>query len=137
MRTGARWRASTAALVAAAAVLLALGGPARSGDAGGSGATIARTAAGQPADAGRALFVRMGCGGCHKLAAGAGIGQVGPDLDALLPSHHTASLRAKIVDPYPAGAPAGFLAMPDDFGRRMTARQVDELVEFLLGTVRR
>ena len=79
----------------------------------------------------------MGCGSCHMLAAGAGIGPVGPDLDALLPNYDAASLRAKIVDPYPAGAPADFLAMPEDFGRRMNARRSDELVDFLLGTVRR
>jgi molybdopterin biosynthesis enzyme len=97
----------------------------------------ALTAAGPSADPGRALFVRMGCGSCHRLAAGAGIGQVAPDLDLLLPNYDDAALRAKIVDPYPAGAPEEFLAMPQDFGRRMNAREVDELVDFLLGTVRR
>ena len=77
----------------------------------------------------------MGCGGCHRLAAGAGIGQVGPDLDLVRPTYDATALRAKIVDRSPAGAPAGHLAMPEDFGRRLNARQVDELVEFLLGTV--
>ena len=94
------------------------------------------TAARASANPGRALFVRMGCGSCHMLAAGAGIGPVGPDLDVVLPNYDAASLRAKIVDPYPAGAPADFLTMPEDFGRRMNAREVDELVDFLLGTVR-
>ena len=136
---GARGRAAGLALVAGAAVLLALGGPARGGDGGdrSANAATAATAARRPADPGRALFLRMGCGSCHRLAAGAGIGQVGPDLDLRLPSYDAASLRAKIVDPYPAGAPEEFLAMPQDFGRRMNAREVDELVDFLLGTVRR
>jgi len=133
---GARGRAAGLALVAGAAVLLALGGPARGGDGGGGDILTPATAARQPADPGRALFVRMGCGSCHRLAAGAGIGQVAPDLDLLLPNYGAASLRAKIVDPYPAGVPEEFLAMPEDFGRRMNAREVDELVDFLLGTVR-
>ena len=59
----------------------------------------------------------MGCGSCHRLAAGAGIGPIGPDLDAVLPNYDAAMLRAKIVDPYPAGASASFAAMPQDFGR--------------------
>jgi hypothetical protein len=29
------------------------------------------------------------------------------------------------------------MAMPRDFGRRMNAREVDQLVDFLLGTVHR
>jgi mono/diheme cytochrome c family protein len=133
---GARGRAAGLALVVAGAVLLALGGPARGGDGARSDATRPASATDGPAGPGRALFVRMGCGGCHMLAAGAGIGSVGPDLDASLPNYDAASLRAKIVDPYPAGPPTGFLAMPQDFGRRMNARQVDELVDFLLATVR-
>jgi mono/diheme cytochrome c family protein len=134
---GARGRAAGLALVVAGAVLLALGGPARGGDDGGGGPATTASAAGRPADPGRALFARMGCGGCHMLAAGAGIGSVGPDLDAVLPGYDAGSLRAKIVDPYPSGPPTGFLAMPENFGSKMTARELDALVDFLLGTVRR
>lgn len=139
---GARGRAAGLALIAGAAVLLALGGPARGGDGGGGGegggdALTPLTAAGPTANPGRALFVRMGCGSCHMLAAGAGIGSIGPDLDVLLPNYDAASLRAKIVNPYPAGAPQEYMAMPRDFGRRMNAREVDQLVDFLLGTVHR
>ena len=133
---GARGRAAGLALVVAGAVLLALGGPARSREGDERGGVAASASAGASADPGRALFVRMGCGGCHRLAAGAAIGQVGPDLDALLPNYDAPSLRAKIVDPYPAGVPADFLGMPENYGRRMKAREVDELVDFLLGTVR-
>ncbi len=134
---GVRGRAAGLALIVAAGVLLALGGPARGGDGADSDASTPASAARASANPGRALFVRMACGSCHMLAAGAGIGPIGPDLDALLPNYDAASLRAKIVDPYPAGAPTDFLAMPEDFGRRMNAREVDELVDFLLGTVRR
>lgn len=83
------------------------------------------------------MFARMDCGGCHRLAAGGGEGRIGPDLDALLPAYDAASLRAKIVDPYPAGDPVDFSAMPDDFGRRMSATQLDQLVAFLLAATRR
>jgi len=79
----------------------------------------------------------MGCGGCHRLAAGGGSGQVGPDLDVVLSGYDAASLRAKIVEPYPAGDPASYSAMPQDFGRRMTAGELDALVAFLLASARR
>jgi mono/diheme cytochrome c family protein len=115
-----------AGLLAAGAVLLALGGPARGGGHAQAGAP----------QAGRAVFSRMGCGGCHRLAAGGG-DQIGPDLDTLLPGYTAAALRAKITDPYPAGEPGYFSAMPQDFGSRMSASELDELVAFLLGTARR
>jgi hypothetical protein len=79
----------------------------------------------------------MGCGGCHRLAAGGGSGQIGPALDRLLPNYDAPSLRAKIVDPYPAGDPTDFSAMPQDFGRRMSAGELDALVAFLLDATRR
>jgi mono/diheme cytochrome c family protein len=120
-----------AGLLAAGAVLIALGGPAR-GD--GQAAERARAAA---VPVGRSVFARMGCGGCHRLAAGGGSTiNAGPDLEPLLPSHDEASLRAKIVDPYPAGAPQEFVSMPQDFGRRMSAPELDALVAFLLSTAR-
>jgi mono/diheme cytochrome c family protein len=124
--------ALVAGLLAAGAVLLALGGPAHGGDAGGG----ERGAPGAP-PAGRAVFARMGCGGCHRLRAGGGGGGIGPDLDTVLPNYTAAALRAKIVDPYPAGDPAYFAAMPQDFGSRMSAAELDELVAFLLATTRR
>jgi hypothetical protein len=79
----------------------------------------------------------MGCGGCHRLAAGGGDGQIGPDLDTVLPGYDAAMLRAKITDPYPAGDPTYFSAMPQDFGSRMSATELDALVAFLLGTTAR
>jgi mono/diheme cytochrome c family protein len=119
-------------------VLLALGGPA------GAGERAPERARGQSArppaaraDAGRAVFARMGCGGCHRLAAGGGSGQIGPDLDALLPGHGPASLRAKIVAPYATGGPTYFVAMPRDYGARMSDDELDALVAFLLSTARR
>lgn len=111
-------------------MLIALGGPSR-------GATGERATARSDVSAGRIVFARMGCGGCHRLAAGGGSEiDVGPDLDQLLPSYDAAPLRAKIVDPYPAGEPQSFAVMPRDFGSRMSATELDALVAFLLSTAK-
>lgn len=115
-------------LIAAGALLFALGGPSR-----GTAGEVVRDAAA----AGSSLFARMGCGGCHRLAAAGSSGGAGPALDGLLPSYDARSLRAKIVDPYRAGTADDFPAMPQDFGARMSDRELDDLVAFLLGTTRR
>ena len=122
-------RAGLAGVLAAGAVLFALGGPAR-GDEPPPAVARDDTVA-----AGRALFARMGCGSCHRLAAGAGIGPVGPDLDLMLPSYDAKALRAKIADPYPAGPTGSFLRMPAYAGR-MSDAELDALVVFLLSTTR-
>jgi mono/diheme cytochrome c family protein len=80
-------------------------------------------------DAGRAVFARMGCGSCHTLAAAGSSGQMGPDLDSRLGHHTRATLIAQITSPAGDG---GFSVMPDDFGSRMDARELDALVRFLL-----
>lgn len=129
-------RAGLAGLLAGAAVLLALGGPARGGDDEPARASSRASAQATEAAAGRALFARMGCGGCHRLAQGAGVAAVGPSLDEVLPTYDAAMLRAKIVDPDPAGANGSFVQMPQDYGRRMSPRELDALVAFLLATVR-
>ena len=36
------------------------------------------------APSGQAVFARMGCGGCHTLAAASAHGEIGPELDALV-----------------------------------------------------
>jgi hypothetical protein len=86
-------------------------------------------------DEGRAVFARMGCGSCHRLAAAGSEGEIGPDLDARLPHHTRASLAAKIVDPS-QGLGEGFSVIPDDFGSRMTGDELRALVEFLLAARR-
>jgi mono/diheme cytochrome c family protein len=122
-----------AGLAAAAAVLIALGGP--SSGAAGKHAAGVNTA--EEVVSGRDVFARMGCGGCHRLAAGGGSEiNVGPDLDAVLPGYEAASLRAKIVDPYRGGQPQSFAVMPQDFGTRMSRTELDALVAFLLSTTR-
>jgi mono/diheme cytochrome c family protein len=79
----------------------------------------------------------MGCGGCHRLAAGGGSGDVGPALDTRLAGYGAATLRARIVDPYPVGEPTCFAAMPQDFGTRMSGTELDALVAFLFAAMRR
>jgi mono/diheme cytochrome c family protein len=77
-------------------------------------------------EAGLAVFTRMGCGGCHTLAAAGSTGPIGPDLDERLPSHTRESLTALILSP-PAGS-----VMPEDFGERMSDAELAALVDFLL-----
>jgi len=129
-------RAGLAGLLAAVSVLLVLGGPVRDGSRGGGAQEGAAAAPQGETAAGRALFARMGCGSCHRFAAGAGVAAVGPNLDTVLPNYDAAMLRAKIVDPYAAGASESYAQMPQDYGSRMTAEQLDDLVAFLLATTR-
>jgi mono/diheme cytochrome c family protein len=97
-------------------------------------AVVALTTDGDPASApaasaaaeGRAVFLRMGCGSCHRLAAADSTGPIGPDLDDRLPDHTRESLTAQILSPPPTSA------MPPDFGERMSDSELDALVDFLL-----
>jgi mono/diheme cytochrome c family protein len=78
---------------------------------------------------GRAVFVRMGCGSCHRLAAAGSTAEMGPDLDQRLPFHTRESLTKQIVSPQVSG-----FGMPTDFGERMSDRELRALVDFLLDT---
>ena len=101
------------------------------GDAGAPVRTAANPQPPSTVTAGRAVFARMGCGNCHRLAAANAHGTMGPDLDERLASHDRGSLTRKIVAPY-RGAPSGtFPLMPTDFGRRLTSGELAELVSFL------
>ena len=75
---------------------------------------------------GAEVFARLGCGGCHTLAAAGSQGQTGPVLDEVLANHSAASLEAKILDP----GPSSF--MPSDFGERLRPGELEALVAFLL-----
>lgn len=98
-----------------------------------------RSPAGAPAsaqvenDSGRAIFGRMGCGSCHTLGAAGSAGSMGPNLDTRLQHHTRATLIAQITAPASGG---GFSAMPSDFGSRMSSRELDSLVDFLLAARR-
>jgi mono/diheme cytochrome c family protein len=88
------------------------------------GAERSAVAAGQ--GDGMAVFARMGCGGCHTLAAANASGQIGPDLDTKLQDHTRESLAAQITSPMPNSI------MPTDFADRMSDAELDALVDFLL-----
>ena len=79
------------------------------------------------ADPGRAVFAKLGCGSCHRLAAAGSTAEIGPDLDRRLPNHTASSLRTAIVGP-----PDRYSMMPADFDDRTTDAELDALVTFLL-----
>jgi mono/diheme cytochrome c family protein len=101
---------------------------------GGEGRAPAGGEAAQRADGlgasadGLAVFNRLGCGGCHRLAAAHSSGPVAPNLDAELPGHTRVSLRAAILSPPPLSM------MPQDFGERMTEAELEALIDFLLAS---
>lgn len=122
-------RAAIVGVLVAAAVFA--GAMAAGGD-DESAAPPAQRAAASPDGAN--VFARMGCGSCHRLAAAGATGEVGPSLDERLPHHTRESLKAKILDP---AAGSEYSMMPEDFGKRMNAAELDALVGFLLSTARR
>jgi cytochrome c oxidase subunit 2 len=116
-------------LVGALAGALAFGAVALASDDDAEEGDPAGTVAALPTpgqQSGLAVYARMGCGGCHRLAVARSTGQVGPSLDRALASHTAESLRAKIVSPTPG------TAMPGDFGKRLSDAELDALVSFLL-----
>jgi cytochrome c551/c552 len=98
----------------------------------GSVVAGARTTPTRAHEEGRAVFARMGCGSCHRLAAAGSTGTIGPNLDDRLAGYTAGSLAERIVRPPSDGG--SFSAMPDDFGERMSDADLDALVAFLLAT---
>ena len=89
-------------------------------------------AEGDPA-AGKAVFAAQSCGACHTFSAAGTTASVGPDLDKALQGKDAAFVRESIVDPnkeiasnYAAGI------MPQDFGQKLSQKELDDLVAFLL-----
>ena len=117
------------ALVAAlAAAALAFGAVALGVGIDGGADDPQASAARVKNESGHAVFARMGCGSCHTLAAAGSTGQMGPDLDSALEHHTRATLIAQITSP----AGGDFSGMPTDFASRMSSRELDSLVDFLL-----
>jgi mono/diheme cytochrome c family protein len=89
-------------------------------------------AAGDPA-AGKAVFAAQGCGSCHTFSAAGANGSVGPDLDGALQGKDPEFVRESIVDPNKEVA-SGFAPniMPQDFAQKLTQKQLDDVVAFLL-----
>lgn len=135
-------------IVAGAVVTIVLGGAivgiAQGGPPGGGGSAPTRAqrdaatqrlaALGPVAREGRAVFLGdSGCGGCHRLADAGTSAAVGPDLDRVLAGRSSTRIRQDIVDPgaeVAAGFPKGL--MPGDFGKRLSPKQLDALVRYLV-----
>jgi mono/diheme cytochrome c family protein len=82
---------------------------------------------------GAQVFETAGCGGCHILSAAGSTGEVGPDLDSVLPELSEEQIREAIVDPNAELAP-GYQpdVMPQDYGESLTPEQLDALVTYLV-----
>lgn len=82
----------------------------------------------------RALLDELGCMACHRL--GEEGQEVGPPLDGLGSRRSPAEIRRSILEP-DAEIAAGYESfagvMPKNFGERMTAAQLETLVDFLAG----
>ena len=89
-------------------------------------------AEGDPA-AGKTVFGSEGCGGCHTFSAAATTASVGPDLDEALQGKDAEFVHESIVDPNKE-ITSGFAPniMPQDFGQKLSQKQLDDLVAFLL-----
>lgn len=89
-------------------------------------------AEGDPA-AGKTVFAAQGCGGCHTFSAAGTNASVGPDLDEAVQGKEPEFVRESIVDPNKE-ITSGFAPniMPQDFGQKLSQKQLDDLVAFLL-----
>lgn len=86
-----------------------------------------------PGGPGAQVFANSGCGGCHTLAAAKAGGEVGPDLDEVLPGQDPAKVEQDIVDPnaeIAKGYPPN--VMPANFGQSLSKKEIEDLVEYLL-----
>jgi cytochrome c oxidase subunit 2 len=101
----------------------AAGGAAPSGGAPSGGANVA---------AGKQVFTANACGACHTLADAGATGTIGPDLDKFLATRNAAFIKQSIVDPG-AYIEKGFQngIMPQDFGTKIKAADLNALVQYL------
>ncbi len=88
-----------------------------------------------PGGPGAQVFASNGCGGCHTLAAAKSGGEIGPNLDEVLPGQSAPMIEESIVDPnarivkgYPANV------MPANFKTTITPTQLEQLVQYLIGS---
>jgi cytochrome c oxidase subunit 2 len=84
--------------------------------------------------AGKTLFTQQ-CGTCHTLADAGTTGEVGPDLDKVLPGKNADFIHESIVNPNAEIAP-GYQpnVMPGNIGATLTEQQLSSLVDYLLKT---
>lgn len=82
---------------------------------------------------GKGVFLSTGCGSCHTFAAAGTRATIGPNLDTTLKGKSAAFVRQSIVDPN-ATIASGHQqdVMPTTYQSQLTARQIADLVTFLL-----
>jgi cytochrome c oxidase subunit II len=89
---------------------------------------------GQGGDDGETVFATAGCGGCHAFSPAGTDAAVGPALDRIDPGGKPLAefIRESIVDPN-AEIAQGYQPgiMPGDFGQKLSAKQIADLVAFL------
>ena len=93
------------------------------GCVGGSEGSVPSPPRGE--DPGLTVWTAQGCGSCHTLAVAGSSTEIGPNLDQALPGVPADAIAAIVVNP-PAGS-----QMPEDFGERMTDRELADLAAFL------
>lgn len=77
-------------------------------------------------DPGLRIFSAQACGSCHRLSAAGSTATLGPNLDNALRNRERDSIAAAIVNPPPGSI------MPEDFGKRLSRTELDQLVDFLV-----
>lgn len=87
-----------------------------------------------PGGPGGQVYANNGCGSCHTFKAAQSNGNVGPNLDQVLPGQSTAMIKQSIVNPN-AKIETGFPAnvMPQTYGNDIPANDLKSLVQFLSG----
>lgn len=91
---------------------------------------------------GKQLFNQYGCNACHKLTDAGATGAVGPGLDGMggragnsVPGQSAEEyLRLAIVKPTAYLVPNFQPIMPGDYGQRMSDKEIEAMVQYLLGT---
>jgi cytochrome c oxidase subunit 2 len=93
--------------------------------------TLPKAEKGDPA-AGKKVFADAGCGGCHTFKAAGANAKVGPNLDEALKGKDADFIKESITDPN-AEVASGFgpNIMPKDYGSRLSAQELADLVAFL------
>jgi len=119
------------ALIALFALLLAgCGGEKTVSPTGPVEGELPKAEKGDPA-AGKKVFLDNDCGGCHALKAAGTNGTTGPDLDESLKGKDVQYIRTSIVDPS-AEVKQGYPdVMPKDYGSKLSAQELADLVAFL------
>lgn len=84
---------------------------------------------------GAQVFANNGCGTCHTFAAAESGGVTGPNLDEVLSGQSAAMIEESIVKPnaeIAKGYPPN--VMPPNFGELISPEELENLVEFLMGS---